>query len=208
MTTPIWVKLLKGNPINKTRFHDSRGQILPWREVPSAISSVGHRVVGRYRAGPWMTPAAVRRLDELLDRDMTLLELGSGVSTSWYARKTGRVVSLEPNPMWADKVRNDIASFPDCELRETDIESELHRIVAGGERFDVVIVDFDSDNHFTRDEAVRLVEGVARRIVVLDDSDRPEYAAADAHMSNWSVERYVGMKSVPLGVVETSIYTR
>lgn len=205
MTKPTWVKLLKGNPINKTRFHNSRGQILPWREVPSAIASVGHRILGRYREGPWMTPAAVRRLDELLDRDMTLLELGSGVSTSWYARKTGLVVSLEPNAMWADKVRNEISSFPNCELRGTDIETELRR---QGEGFDVVIVDFDSDNQFTRDEAVRLVAGVARRILVLDDSDRPEYAAADAYMHDWKSERFVGMKSTPLGVVETTIYTR
>jgi Methyltransferase domain len=208
MTPPLLSKIIKGHPTRRTRFHTGRAQFLPLRELPSAVVSFGYRAVKRYPDGPWMTPSAVRELRDSLTSSMSLLELGSGVSTAWYADRVGRVVSIEPEAEWAAKVQLQLAGRANCELRQASVEDELRRVILTEDHFDVVIIDFDEHYGFTRPEAVELAKSVATRIVVLDDSDRPEYAAADASMSGWQAYRFPGMKSVPLIATETTIYVR
>ena len=84
--------LLRGPSEGPTRLHTGRGQLLPpyaWGDVGRATRD---RLRGQRPQVPWMAPGAVRALHRLLHPEMTLLELGSGASTAWYAERVGRVV--------------------------------------------------------------------------------------------------------------------
>ena len=53
---------------------------------------------------PWMTPGAVKRLDELVKPTDNVIEVGTGGSTLFFARRAQSVIGIEPNLEWADSV--------------------------------------------------------------------------------------------------------
>jgi predicted O-methyltransferase YrrM len=59
---------------------------------------------------PWLCPGSVRFCERHLTAGMTGLEFGSGRSTAWFAGRLGRLVSVEHNREWYEKVRADLAA--------------------------------------------------------------------------------------------------
>jgi hypothetical protein len=55
---------------------------------------------------PWLTPAVVQTLDDYLTKQMSGLEFGSGRSTAWFARRLGRLTSIEHSVKWYFRVNN------------------------------------------------------------------------------------------------------
>lgn len=53
---------------------------------------------------PWLTPAAIDFLDTWLTRQMTGIELGSGRSTAWLAKRCLALTSVESNDSWHQQV--------------------------------------------------------------------------------------------------------
>lgn len=53
---------------------------------------------------PWIAPAAVRFLRSRLREDDILFEWGSGESTVWFARRVRRVISVESDHDWYERV--------------------------------------------------------------------------------------------------------
>ena len=49
---------------------------------------------------PWFVPESIHFLDELLTKDMSVLEFGSGGSTIFFSRRVKSVVSYENFPVW------------------------------------------------------------------------------------------------------------
>lgn len=209
----IW-RLVKATPERKTRFHTERGERLSargWCRLPRLI------IVRALRRGgddsPWMVPRAVDRLDELIEPNWTVLELGAGASTQWYERRAGRVLSLESDPGWCAHVRARLARLgaTRAEVRHVPL-SHLYAVVAEqpDRSFDLVVVDPSEQEDVTRVGCVERARAKVKPggVLVLDDSDRPEYARAFELLREWSVERLVGVKPVPLVAVETSIFRR
>ena len=58
----------------------------------------------RHPGAPWLSPVALRILDERLDRSMTGLEWGSGKSTVWFAQRLAYLTSVEHDPAWHARV--------------------------------------------------------------------------------------------------------
>ncbi|MFM2419471.1 MAG: hypothetical protein RL385_4194 [Pseudomonadota bacterium] len=58
---------------------------------------------------PWLTPAANAFLASFLTAADVGLELGSGRSTLWLARRTAHVTSVESNPAWFERVKSLVA---------------------------------------------------------------------------------------------------
>ena len=74
------------------------------------------------------------------------------------------------------------------------------------ESFDLVLVD-------GQDERVGCVESAAPKLkrgglLVLDDSDRPEYRRVDRVLESWPRRVFIGLKPYPLTASETAIYRR
>ena len=65
---------------------------------------------------PWNTPGAIYRLDELLTKDMTVLEFGAGGSTLFYSNRVKHVTSIESQKGWYKKVLDAVKGRINVEL--------------------------------------------------------------------------------------------
>ncbi|MEP3266523.1 MAG: class I SAM-dependent methyltransferase [Hyphomicrobiales bacterium] len=59
---------------------------------------------------PWITPDSIKILDSYLKPDDFMIEFGSGRSTKWFASKVGKLISIEHNKEWFDKVSDELAA--------------------------------------------------------------------------------------------------
>jgi hypothetical protein len=66
---------------------------------------------------PWIVPTAYQRLNEILTKDMNVLEFGSGGSTLFFSNRVKHVTSIETNKDWFDRIskltqhRNNVTMF-------------------------------------------------------------------------------------------------
>lgn len=106
-------KIIAGGPAHRTRLHDEEGNRLDLaglRYLPLNLLQTGGRVIaGKRPAVPWIGYRAIKRLDALIQPNWTILEFGSGMSTTWYAERAERVVSIEHHAGWAARVRDLLA---------------------------------------------------------------------------------------------------
>lgn len=206
-------KVWKASDRRRTRFHTERGQLMPasaWARLPR---SVWARLSGADPVEPWMVPAAVERLDELIQPTWSVLEFGSGASTAWYAARAARVVSLEDDASWYEGVRTlvRVLASRNCDLRlvaVSDFPTIASEFPPGA--FDLVVVDCNEAPGVSRADCAAaarpLIKSGGR--VVVDDSDVPEFQPMLELFGGWEMERYVGVKHRPLMAVETSILRR
>jgi len=82
--------------------------------ICSRCQRAWQRLTRTPRQYPWMAPSAVRGLSLMLRPDDVLLELGSGASTRFFAHRVRRVVGLEPNPEWAERVEFELRNCGNC----------------------------------------------------------------------------------------------
>jgi predicted O-methyltransferase YrrM len=181
-----------------------------WLRLPAARLRARF---GRVPERPWIVPAAIGWLGRRIERDWTVVELGSGRSTAWLARRAGQVVSYEDNPYWAERTRERLAraGLDNVDLRERPVECFAAEL-AGFEddSLDLLIVDFLESPAADRVEAVRVGRPKVRPggFLLLDDSDRPAYAEADELLSGWRRRRFAGVKDEWPTVAETTIFRR
>jgi predicted O-methyltransferase YrrM len=161
---------------------------------------------------PWIVPAAIGWLRRNIRRDWSILELGSGRSTVWFARRAGRVVSFEDNEFWLERTRERLTDEGlDAEVRLAPVESlpgEVARFE--DESFDLVVVDFLESPRVTRIDALRPALAKVRPggHLLLDDSDRPGYAEAYELLEGWRERRFTGVKDEWPEACETAIFRR
>lgn len=55
---------------------------------------------------PWISRDAIYILSKILNKEMTLIEYGSGTSTIWLSTFVGFVVSSEDHPQWISNIKN------------------------------------------------------------------------------------------------------
>jgi predicted O-methyltransferase YrrM len=181
-----------------------------WLRVPAAL---GERLRPGAPVAPWLAPAAVAFLRKVIKPDWAIFEFGGGVSTLWYAKRARRVVTVEDDPNWyetinrrlsAEDVKNcqlslcPIADFPDFLARMADPE------------FDMIVVDNHGGDGITRLDCLRAAKDKVRAggLLVLDDSDWAPHRQAHELVPDWRARRFVGVKSEPFRVVETTIFVR
>lgn len=68
---------------------------------------------------PWITFAAIRFLEGILDRRMRVFEYGTGGSTLFFCKRAAEVISVEHDPSWFEKIRERVRSrgYENVELR-------------------------------------------------------------------------------------------
>ena len=170
-----------------SRFHSRRGRLLPVGELVRAPAML----VGRFRRKPadpqpWMARGAIARLEELLGPKTSLLELGSGSSTLWFAQRTGAITSLEDHDDWADRVADMTRGAANVELRRVTSLPEALAALDG--HYDVGVVDHRDSAEWTRIDSLRALKDLCS-ILLLDDSDRQQYGSAETVLAGWRVER-------------------
>jgi predicted O-methyltransferase YrrM len=192
--------------------HTARGPmpLSAWLRLPAAKLRAR---LGREPERPWIVPAAVGWLGRRTRRDWRVLELGSGRSTVWLAKRTGSVLAFEDNEHWLERARALLAErgLDNVELRALPVERFVPEVAAlGDEAFDLVVVDFLESPQADRVEAVGAARPKLRPggYLLLDDSDRPAYAEAFDLLEGWRRRRFAGVKDGWPQAVETTIFRR
>jgi hypothetical protein len=192
-----------------SRFHSRRGEVCHASDLLEIPVLAWQRLTRTARKSPWMASSAVRRLNRILRPEDVLLELGSGASTAWFAQRVRRVVSLEPNRDWAERVQFELRKFGNAEVRVGMME-DLFVATFLEIRPTVLIVDHSDEPQLSRTDAIRLAvrNGSAPRLIVLDDSDRKGYRLARDILIGWSANRFTGFRDKPMRLTETTVFTR
>ena len=120
---------------------------------------------------PWYTYPALEYLKQLDFRGKVVFEYGSGNSTRFWARRAARVVSVEHNPAWYDRVRPLLPA--NCELMlEPDSDRYADAVRSYAEPFDVIVIDGLVTGR-TRLKCARAAVRALRPggMIILDNSD-------------------------------------
>lgn len=133
-------------------------------------------------AAPWLTPAAITALQDLLKPTDVGFEFGSGRSTIWFARHVRFLYSMENSPVWYKKVsewlvREKLVDRVDYQLavepREDDLMPEDHPYVKGLADVREGFLDFVLVDGIMRLTCLRLAMRKLKRggILILDNAN-------------------------------------
>lgn len=109
---------------------------------------------------PWMTPGAVRKLDELLRPSDQVIEVGTGGSTLFFARRAQSVIGIEPAVDWADIVVRETQSRGICNAHIIAEPNPQAVLKIAGRLGGCTVLSVDPDDGYDRDQ---LQEILARR---------------------------------------------
>ena len=207
-----WIeKLWRSDELRPTRFHTQDGRLVGVRgllEFPASLLSYGLLRVFGFRFGiPWWTWSAIAFVGRRLTSKDGVLEDGSGMSTLWLARRCARVVSFEESPEWRAEVLSRASA-----LRLTNVSvltgnsAALLQEVTRQDDFSVIVVDGPGDRLALFDAILRLDH--VPRIVIFDNSDRPDNHAAKqmAQQSGYLVKSFRGFPPTLVNATETSVF--
>lgn len=125
---------------------------------------------------PWVTYSFIDFIADRIQKDHTVFEFGSGNSTFYYAQRARKVLSVEHDKAWFDKISASKPSNSEmifCELQKDGDYSKMPERM--GLKFDIIIVDGRDRVNCCYHSLTALSE---RGVLVLDDSEREHYAAA------------------------------
>jgi hypothetical protein len=168
-------RLIRGNELRKTRFHDEKGNLVPaaaWPYMPAALASAALKaVLGIRSERPMISYRAAREIAGLMTPSWRVVEFGSGYSTPWLARRCAFLLSIEDNPAWHAVVEGllDRAGLREVRYERRAVEryADLDGYADG--YFDLALVDGTD-----RDGCVRSALRKVRKggLIYLDNSDK------------------------------------
>lgn len=120
---------------------------------------------------PWLTYPSVTFLDSKLGSDMEVCEFGAGNSTRYFARRVKRVVSIEHDEDWYQKVKQEAS--PNVDVRWIPLDSPDYPVAATGNLFHLIVVDGRRRSECIRHSMANLRDD---GVMILDDSERGEYS--------------------------------
>jgi hypothetical protein len=147
---------------------------------------------------PWVTYSFIDFIKTRLNKDLSIFEYGSGNSTLFYASRVKKVVSVEHDKAWYQKIVKAKAS--NAEMIYTALErggEYCKKASLLGEKFDVIIVDGRDRVNCCTYSLEALTE---RGVIVLDDSERKEYDEARIFLTN------KGFKELPFTGISPGLF--
>ncbi len=150
---------------------------------------------------PWQVPASIYKEAENCRGDDMVLELGTGGSTIFFAKRCKFVTAIETNEAWAAKVKSqlDKLNLRNVELlcikKQEDIELFLQKFNTA----DINIFSVDTAKGYSRSAFLNqfLRHGISQKLhmIVLDNyADKkvfPDHYDKDTGLSEgWEVYRY------------------
>jgi hypothetical protein len=150
MGTPLLTRLIAAGPDRKTRLHDADHQMISFsrllRNGPRALSSaIVKWVFGKRPTLPWISYDAQQAIASLLHSGSRVLEFGSGMSTVWFASRSGQVVAIESDAAWALRVEELCSrrGLKNARVRLATAREEYVRLPEDirNHKFDLVVID-------------------------------------------------------------------
>src|SRR5690606_14173109 len=125
---------------------------------------------------PWVTYSFIDFIEGRIHKGHTVFEYGSGNSSLYYAGRAKKVVSVEHDKDWFDKLSGSGPENSEIIFCRLQKDGEYSRMpLSLKQKFDIIIVDGrDRVNCCYHSPDALTDQGV----VVLDDSERTEYQPA------------------------------
>lgn len=127
---------------------------------------------------PWLAPAVIQRLEEIVKPHFRVLEHGCGGSTLWFAERAQSVLSFDKKQEWCDIVNSKV------NLNKATVFVGMDNIHSENftNKFDLLLIDGEpvEDRAMWLQHASNLVKNGGW--VVLDNANRPEYEVERAQM--------------------------
>lgn len=123
---------------------------------------------------PWFTYPAIEYLSQLDFSGKTVFEFGAGNSSLFWSRRAARVVSVEHDREWHERLRARLPASHELHLIE-DPAAYAGALECHREKFDVIVVDGIERRACCAAAVARLRRG---GLVILDNSDWHHRCAA------------------------------
>lgn len=125
---------------------------------------------------PWVTYSFIDFISDRIQKHHTVFEFGSGNSTFYYAKRALKVVSVEHDKAWFERISGSKPANSEMIFCELEKDGAYSKMPASMDmKFDIIIVDGrDRVNCCFHSLSALSDNGV----VVLDDSERENYVAA------------------------------
>jgi len=157
---------------------------------------------------PWVTYSYIDFIHERLSKQQTVFEYGTGYSTQYYAKHTNQVKAIEHDISWYNRLKAIVPDNVEIIQRPLDYDGAYCRTpLSYGKQFHLVVVD-GRDRINCCKQAIHALTNDG--VIVLDDSERKEYAAAVAFLksSGFKQLKFSGMAPGVILKKETSVFYR
>ena len=125
---------------------------------------------------PWVTYSFIDFIKTRLNKELTIFEYGSGNSTLFYAKRVKRVVSVEHDEAWFNKIAQEKAKNAEMIFTALEKGGEYSKkAILLDEKFDLIIVDGRDRVNCCKNSVDALTPN---GVLVLDDSEREIYQEA------------------------------
>jgi hypothetical protein len=131
------------------------------------------------REVPWFTYPALECVDQWDLSEKRIFEFGTGHSTIYWSHHAAKVVGVENDPQWAERIRSRIGDNTTL-LVEPDRDRYSQRLMEQDENFDVIVIDGISRFQCVAPAIERLNYG---GVIILDNADWHEQSAAALRVS-------------------------
>ena len=165
---------------------------------------------------PWWSFSAVDVVGEFVNQEMEVFEFGSGGSTIFLARRTGRVTCVEDSKFWSNLVSEEAREQGlrniEVLVRTYDFRSarnfrdSTYLAALGDRRYDVIVVDGQEESVQVRPDCFWKAEANIKPggLIVLDDSWRYPQVKAKNNAKSW--RDYRGVGCCRRGVTSTCLF--
>lgn len=122
---------------------------------------------------PWLVYPVIPFLRERFKSDMLLFEYGCGNSTIFFSQIVKKVITVEHNKEWFDKIKARLNKNAEIIFKELDEDGKYCRALKlTGIKFNIIIIDAEDRINCIVNCLDNLTED---GVIILDDSDREEY---------------------------------
>ena len=136
---------------------------------------------------PWLTGGAVKFLMKYLKQHMFVLEFGCGASTVWMSKKVGWITAVDDNKAWVKKTK--IAEPSAVVILRKRPYNNVFGWSDDALPIDFILVDGRDRVKCFRSVLPKLKPG---GVIMLDNSERPEYKECFDMVKDWKMEWSAG----------------
>jgi hypothetical protein len=157
---------------------------------------------------PWLTYPAISFLSERLNQDLSIFEYGSGNSTLYYSKIVKKVIAVEHNKEWYEKIKSKLAENSKIIFVNLDYGGVYcQTIKSTNQKFDIIIIDAEDRVNCIKNCLNNLSEN---GIIILDDSEREEYSAGIEFLKQNKFKRldFMGISAGFIHQKATTIFYR
>lgn len=146
---------------------------------------------------PWLNYGFFNFISERLLEDFILFEYGSGASTQYFSKKVKRVISVEHDENWYNKVKNEVPENTTLVFEQLETGGAYSKLIQRfDEEFDVVLVDGRDRINCVKQSVSKLS---ARGVIILDNSNRERYQGVFSWMEQQAFKQITFTGILPGG---------